>query len=104
MKSLKGWLIICAVLLLAAIVFSQELTSFEVMNNASVGLTVAPFSKGGIALMDIDRNGYPDIFCLRWDEPGYSRIYINNNGFFQDITDQSPLASIEDVEGFRCGL
>jgi hypothetical protein len=79
--------------------FAQDLTAFEVMDNESVGLTVAPFEKYGMAVSDIDRNGYPDIFCLRWHSPGYSRIYINDGGNFQDITDQSPLEEFESQAG-----
>ena len=74
---------------------AQELTSFTVANNATLGLEFAGFQKGGLALADIDRNGYPDIFLTRWAEPGYSRIYTNNNGYFTDITDQSPIEQIE---------
>ncbi|MBN2008154.1 VCBS repeat-containing protein [candidate division KSB1 bacterium] len=77
---------------------AQDLTAFEVIDNESVGLTVTPYEKYGMAVADIDRNGYPDIFCLRWKSPSYSRIFVNNQGIFQDITDQSPLESIEEVE------
>ena len=79
----------------ASALSAQEITAFEIVNNESVGLTVAPIEKYGVAVADIDRNGYPDIFCIRWASPGYSRIYINQGGIFQDITDQSPLEQIE---------
>ena len=98
MKSIYYLLMLCFVTISVSSIFSQDLTYFELLDNASVGLPVAPFGKGGLALADIDRNGYPDIFCLRWSEPGYSRIYINDNGFFQDISDQSPLEQIESQE------
>jgi enediyne biosynthesis protein E4 len=75
---------------------SQEMSAFELKDNLSVGLTVSPSSKWGIAISDIDRNGYPDIYQARSASPGYSRIYVNNNGFFQDISDQSPLEQIEE--------
>ena len=77
---------------------------FELVNNSSVGLTPAPFSKWGMAISDIDRNGYPDILCTRWAAPGYSRIYTNSNGVFHDITDQSPLEAVESVEENTTGV
>ena len=98
MKSKPMLLICCFLLFLAASGQTQDLTIFEVMDNESVGLSVAPFGKGGLALADIDRNGYPDIFCLRWSQPGYSRIYTNENGLFQDITADTPLEQIESGE------
>ncbi len=84
---------LCAVSLLA-----QELSTFEVVNNESIGLTVAPFEKWGVAFSDIDRNGYPDIFCPRWKTPGYSRVYVNSGGKFTDISGQTPLPTIEAGE------
>ena len=77
------------------ILSGQDLTAYEVVANESVGLTIAPFGKAGMAIADIDGNGWQDIFCLRWSGENYSRIYINENGIFQDITDQSPLQQIE---------
>jgi hypothetical protein len=84
---------------------SQDLTAFEVIDNESIGLTVAPFSKYGMAVADIDRNGYPDILCIRWSGQSYSRIYINDGSMFQDISDQSPFEQIEnEVDGTRTCL
>jgi hypothetical protein len=105
-KSGKVFLMLKRARLIAAIVIlfgvgvlsAQDLATFEVMDNSLVGLTVAPFEKYGMAVADIDGNGYPDIFCLRWKSPSYSRIYINQNGIFQDIAGQSPLPSIESAE------
>ncbi len=77
---------------------AQEITSFEIMDNAAVGLTVTPYEKYGMAVADIDGNGYPDIFCLRWKTPSYSRIFTNQNGIFTDISTQSPLETIENAE------
>lgn len=85
-------------LLSLGVLFAQEITSFEVVDNAAVGLTVTPFEKYGMAVGDFDRNGYPDIFCLRWKTPGYSRIFSNQNGKFTDVTMQSPLETLEGKE------
>ena len=51
MKSIR--MICCILLFAAASCFSQDLTVFEVVDNESVGLTVAPFAKGGLALADM---------------------------------------------------
>ncbi|MBN2008158.1 VCBS repeat-containing protein [candidate division KSB1 bacterium] len=74
----------------------QDLTAFEVVDNESVGLTIAPFGKAGVAIADIDGNGWQDIFCIRWSGENHSRIYTNTEGFFTDITEQSPLQQIEE--------
>jgi len=91
------WILVSLIAAWTGIGFTQDLCSFEIMDNAGVGLPVAPFEKGGLALMDIDRNGYPDIFCLRWATPGYSRIYINTGGRFQELTTH-PMEQIEAGE------
>ena len=79
-----------------SVLFSQDLSAYEVIDNFSVGLTVAISSKVGMAIADIDRNGWQDIFLVRWRGPGYSHIYINDNGTFVDISDQLPLRQIEE--------
>jgi hypothetical protein len=85
----------------------QELAGFELIDNNSVGLTVTPYTKWGASVADIDRNGYPDIFIQRYAPGGagaYSRIFINTAGVFQDITDQSPLESLDaNVSRTRTG-
>jgi hypothetical protein len=77
---------------------AQDLSAFEVIDNMSVGLTIAPSGKVGMAIADIDGNGWQDILNVRWKGPGYSRIYINNNGIFQDISEQCPLKQIEEED------
>jgi hypothetical protein len=89
-----GWLCLCGISRL----FAQEITSFEIMDNAAVGLSVAPFEKYGMAVADIDRNGYPDILCIRWKSPGFSRIYTNQNGIFKVIANQAAVETIESAE------
>ena len=79
-------------------VWAQNLSAFEIVDNESVGLTVAPMEKGGVSVVDIDNNGWPDICTVRFDGPGYSRIYLNQNGHFTDITNQTPLKQIEGQE------
>ncbi|MBN2008156.1 VCBS repeat-containing protein [candidate division KSB1 bacterium] len=79
-------------------IYAQDIVSFEVVNNASVGLTITPYEKWGMAVHDIDRNGYPDIFNIRWAAPGYSRMYVNNEGVFQEITNQTSIEAVETLE------
>jgi hypothetical protein len=80
---------------------AQDLSYFEIMDNNSVGLTVAPFAKRGECLVDIDRNGWADVYTLKYSNNGYSRIYTNNEGFFTDITHQTPIEQIESAAGVR---
>ena len=97
-KTLASLTLILVGVLCANQAVAQDLSAFEIIDNESVGLTVTPYEKYGMAVADIDRNGYPDIFCLRWKSPSYSRIFINEGGQFRDITDQSPLEQIETQE------
>ena len=95
----KKTLLLITILILTTSSFAQdELAGYEIMNNAQIGLDVAPFEKWGVATADIDRNGWPDIFTIRWASPGYSRLYLNDNGIYSDITAQTPLESIEGNE------
>jgi hypothetical protein len=80
------------------VLLAQDITAFEVIDNESIGLTVAPYEKWGMAVSDIDRNGYPDILCVRWKGQGYSRIYLNNEGVFQEITHQTSITAVEAEE------
>ena len=99
MSSNKKWLpAFWLCLVVFARLSAQDICTFEIMDNAAVGLTVTPFEKYGMAVADIDRNGYPDIFCLRWKTPNYSRIFTNSNGIFTDITAPSAIESIENAE------
>ncbi|MBN2008160.1 VCBS repeat-containing protein [candidate division KSB1 bacterium] len=95
---------IIAVILLvskSAVLKAQDLSAFEIIENATIGLTVAPFAKAGQCLVDIDNNGYVDIYTLKYNGGDYSRIYLNDGTKFTDITNQTPLESIEDIEGIR---
>ncbi len=95
---MKKMLLIFAIssFLFSANLFSQEMTVFELVDNLSVGLTPSPSGKWGVAIADIDCNGYPDLYQARSASPGFSRIYLNNGGLFTDITNQSPLQQIEE--------
>ncbi len=77
---------------------AQEISVFELIENSSVGLTMVPFERAGLCLVDIDNNGWADIFIPRYKSPGYSRIFINQSGHFTDITAQSPFQQIEEQE------
>jgi hypothetical protein len=109
MKSTQFFLMVLLMIFLITTqnLIGQELAGFEVIDNNSVGLTVTPYTKWGASVADIDRNGYPDIFVQRYAPGGdgaYSRIFLNNEGMFQDITSQSPLESLdENVSRTRTG-
>ena len=99
----NSFLIISFIILLLAgpSVNAQDISAFEIIDHYSIGLTVAPFAKAGQCLVDIDNNGWVDVYTLKYNGGGYSRIFMNDEGIFTDITDQSPLEAIEDVEGIR---
>ena len=62
------------------ILISQDLPTFSLVDNLSVGLTPTAYEKFGVSVADFDRNGYPDLCCTRWQNTGFSRIYMNNGG------------------------
>lgn len=81
--------------------FPQDLPVFHIVDNESIGLTPTIYEKFGVAVADFDRNGFPDICCTRWQGVGYSRIFLNNDGVFQDITSQTPIEQIESTQEGR---
>ncbi|MBD3288586.1 T9SS type A sorting domain-containing protein [candidate division KSB1 bacterium] len=95
------FIIITYYVLVGTHAIAQELSAYEEIDNQSVGLTVAPFAKAGQCLVDIDNNGWQDIYCLKYNGGGYSRIYLNDEGMFTDVTANTPLEDIEDIEGIR---
>jgi hypothetical protein len=95
-KNLK---VILIVILLSSISSQgQNLPTFELLDHNSIGLTPTPYEKWGQSMADIDNNGWIDIFCRRWGGPFHSRLYLNFEGMYQDITDQTPLEAIEANE------
>ncbi len=98
MKKIATFIVTITIICIMQIpAIAQDLVAFEVMDNDEVGLTVAPYSKWGMAVGDINKDGYPEIFTIRWNGSGeYSRLYLNNQGTFQDISaDHTPLPKIE---------
>jgi len=88
--------ILVTIAMTATGLFAQDIVPFEIMDNETMGLTVTPYSKFGMAVGDINKDGYPDILCLRWNGSGqYSRLYLNQGGTFLDISDQTPLPQLE---------
>jgi hypothetical protein len=91
-------ILLITILLTTASSQGQNLPAFELIDHNSIGLTPTAFEKWGQAMADIDNNGWVDIFCRRWGGPFNSRLYLNFDGIYQDITDQTPLESIEANE------
>jgi hypothetical protein len=98
-KNTRFVLVLALYLLCVNGIFAQDIVPFEVVDNESVGLTVAPYSKWGMAVGDFNKDGYPDIFNIRWNGAGeYSRLYMNQAGTFLDISDQTPLPQLEGAD------
>jgi enediyne biosynthesis protein E4 len=102
----KAWIILVVVI---TICYSnkanaQEIPTFTLLDHFDVGLALTPYEKWGMAVADIDRNGYPDLICNRWAGTGeyqYSRTYLNMDGIFNEISNQTPLEQIEHTDGDR---
>ena len=93
MKQVIGLILLCA-----TVCFGQEFAVYESVEYSQVGFNPAPFEKWGAAFGDLDKNGWPDIFILRWKSPGHSQVYLNQDGVFTEITDNTPLEEIETEE------
>jgi hypothetical protein len=100
MKNLNSILVIATVflLLLSISVVGQDLVNFTFVDHLSVGLNPTPYQKWGQAIADIDNNGWIDIFHRRWGGHSHSTLYLCFDGIFSDISDQTPLASLEESQ------
>ena len=72
---INGFIIVLTTISVFSIknLIAQDLSAFEIIDNESVGLTVAPFAKAGLCLVDIDNNGWADVYTPKYNGPGYSR-------------------------------
>jgi len=86
---------------LAISAWGQELPFFEFVDLASVGITPVFVDRWGAAAADIDRNGWPDVFEIKWRGTENSQIYMKSGGQFQEISGQSPeLSAAERAESW----
>ena len=90
---------ICLLLVLLCVgVSAQEVPLFEIADNYAIGMPPIYQERWSCSVADIDRNGWPDIFNTKWYGDNPSQLYLNNNGIFSEISDQSPdLLPIEQV-------
>ena len=69
---------------------AQDLPFFQVADNAALGLNMDTMDRWGCSSADIDRNGWPDIYSNKWRGRVDSQIYMNNEGVFTNIWENSP--------------
>jgi hypothetical protein len=79
--------------------FSQDLTQYEIVDGTTFGITKILMDRWGVVTTDIDNNGWPDIFSVKWRGVMSSQIYMNNEGVFNNIMENSPdLIEIEQSQ------
>ncbi|HPN35457.1 MAG TPA: FG-GAP-like repeat-containing protein [bacterium] len=105
---MKKLLMVFCLLLAAVLVTAQDLTQYELLNSATVGIPKVLMDRWGAVSADIDNNGWPDIFSVKWrGRTIYSQIYLNSSGMYgNDIMPNSPqLMAYEDTQNAtRCNI
>jgi len=90
--------------------FELKPLAFQLENGESVARHVPATMLGGVAILDYNRDGRPDLFftnganleTLKKDAPKYrNRLFRNDgNGIFTDVTDKAGLGGA----GYDCGV
>ena len=70
--------------------YAQEIPLFEHVTNESLGITPVYITRWGACVADINRDGWPDVYNTKWRGTDPSQIYLNQNGSFNDIMENSP--------------
>jgi hypothetical protein len=89
-KVRKLSIIISLLLISISLVFSQDVPQFEVVDIASIGMPAILWDRWGCTVADIDRNGWPDINHTKWRGTAGSQVYLNFDGIFTEISENSP--------------
>jgi hypothetical protein len=89
-KVRKISILISLMLISFSLVFSQDVPQFEVVDIASIGIPEVLWDRWGCTVSDIDRNGWPDINHTKWRGTAGSQVYLNFDGIFTEISENSP--------------
>jgi len=107
-RKMKKLAAIFFLLLVAGLALAQDLTQYELLNSTDIGIPKVLMDRWGAVSADIDNNGWPDIFSVKWrGKTIYSQIYLNNSGRYgNDIMANSPdLKAFEDTQNAtRCNI
>lgn len=69
---------------------AQNLTQYELVDATTLGIPKVLMDRWGAVATDIDNDGWPDIFSVKWRGRLSSQIYMNNESIFTDIMQNSP--------------
>ncbi len=69
---------------------AQNLTQYELINSTTLGIPKVLMDRWGAVTTDIDNNGWPDIFSVKWRGRLNSQIYLSVGGSYTDIMQNSP--------------
>ncbi len=105
---MKKLVTVLFLIILAGSLSAQDLTQYELLNSTSIGIPKVLMDRWGAVSADIDNNGWPDIFSVKWrGRTIYSQIYLNSSGMYgNDIMPNSPeLKAFEDTQNAtRCNI
>lgn len=98
---MKNKLTFSCVLTLILVNSAQSQPAFEAISGQDlsvVGITPVNLDRWGVSVADIDNNGWPDVFETKWRGAQSSQIYMNTDGMFTEISDQSPQLMAAEIE------
>jgi hypothetical protein len=91
--------ILLVVCIIATNTQAQDLARYEVIDLNSIGMVPEYVDRWGASAVDIDKNGWPDLFATKWRGAMSSQIYLNNGGTFRNIMANSPdLIAVEHAQ------
>ena len=97
---MRNFLLMCLFLIfVVTFSYAQDVPFFERGNSEDLGLPKVLVDRWGCSSADIDRNGWPDLYNNKWRGRLKSEIYMNYDGHFTDIYDDSPELAAIEMEG-----
>ena len=105
---MKQFVTVFFLILMIGSLSAQDLTQYELITSIDIGIPKVLMDRWGAVSADIDNNGWPDVFSVKWrGRTIYSQMYLNGSGRYgNDIMPNSPdLVAFEDTQNAtRCNI